>query len=867
MGTWTENFDASALDEWWQASYWTPPATDGTLTWAYISNLDTTMYLRRTAGLGARMMRSDKNISVEYKVKFAAWPEVQMSFISLGLDADESSLYWSADKISMLIYYITGQGWKIRIDNSYGTGFNDTVWKTPGNLSNSIYYWFKLEQNADRTFSLHIKEDGGSYALFGTTGGIWPFAELEYPGCWLRMVYDHGSTSAADVDMRFDQIVCTADQMFDDESWPKEVVCNFHQPGFDSCMGSDLVPTGIVEETFDVEPDWVTDWYKGGGAEWVTANGLITFTWPIDGGDNSGDLICDRKAGYIPKTFSHHSAAWRIFIDFAPGVSVEVGHSWNPSSVYNSKHAYMNISFLGDEDTGPTGGQVVCRAQSDTSGLSYEVVNPNLLHATWYWFRIYAELDVAYFQYKLGDTGAWITMATAPYDDDRPREVYPYLYVDIYGWEYAYRNNVLKVDKYVVDTFAHDSNNNTIAMSDEWQPGNFMARWGSGWENVFQWTSQGEEAHQTDPDVYDTLDYRYLDAPFLESPPNSLNIFNHYWTTGDEQKFSMAGAGNLFIHLNVYDIDEPVAPWFWGIEFKINGILCRIGGMSNASNLHRHGFRIDGVYYEHSDTTPNFDSTSKYTVQLTGTHMVVTAVDASSGSQIIFEDTNFLGGPAKYTADSFRLMFEGTFKQDWLYCRSIIIYNQFVSPPPRYGDLVLPFTYAADNRARITAESGFDQVYFFYKSGVTGGTSDDLDGLNPSNLEGTGQTLKTGSVCLIVTDTDDVDLYVAEEDPTAVESIPDVILPDLNPGNWAWKKSDAFHPAQLTKVDLSASAQAINRSSPAFFLTTFWNDAISDELDDVIIHLNPLGVSAGDGKTGELSIICVPTQLVKDNNL
>jgi len=74
----------------------------------------------------------------------------------------------------------------------------------------------------------------------------------------------------------------------------------------------------------------------------------------------------------------------------------------------------------------------------------------------------------------------------------------------------------------------------------------------------------------------------------------------------------------------------------------------------------------------------------------------------------------------------------------------------------------------------------------YWANGLIGGSDNDLDGIDPTNTDGTSTTLVAGDICDVVEE-DMVSIYIARESAGAVENSPDIIRPDYNPGNFWWE--------------------------------------------------------------------------------
>ena len=74
----------------------------------------------------------------------------------------------------------------------------------------------------------------------------------------------------------------------------------------------------------------------------------------------------------------------------------------------------------------------------------------------------------------------------------------------------------------------------------------------------------------------------------------------------------------------------------------------------------------------------------------------------------------------------------------------------------------------------------------YWGNSLIGGAAGALDSINPLNTDGSATLLAPGDICDIVEE-DMISFYVARESAGAVESSPDVIIPDTTPGNFWWE--------------------------------------------------------------------------------
>lgn len=74
----------------------------------------------------------------------------------------------------------------------------------------------------------------------------------------------------------------------------------------------------------------------------------------------------------------------------------------------------------------------------------------------------------------------------------------------------------------------------------------------------------------------------------------------------------------------------------------------------------------------------------------------------------------------------------------------------------------------------------------YWASDLIGGTSGCLDLINPLNTDGYGTLLVAGDICEVDQE-DMISKYIARSSSGAVEKMPDIIIPDVNPSDWWWE--------------------------------------------------------------------------------
>ena len=74
----------------------------------------------------------------------------------------------------------------------------------------------------------------------------------------------------------------------------------------------------------------------------------------------------------------------------------------------------------------------------------------------------------------------------------------------------------------------------------------------------------------------------------------------------------------------------------------------------------------------------------------------------------------------------------------------------------------------------------------YWAGAVAGGGSGAMDLIDPTDTDGSSTVLAAGDTCRVVED-DLISEYVARNSGGASESLPDVVIPDANAGNFWWE--------------------------------------------------------------------------------
>lgn len=76
----------------------------------------------------------------------------------------------------------------------------------------------------------------------------------------------------------------------------------------------------------------------------------------------------------------------------------------------------------------------------------------------------------------------------------------------------------------------------------------------------------------------------------------------------------------------------------------------------------------------------------------------------------------------------------------------------------------------------------------YWASAINGGGTGAMDGIDPTDTDGSATALAAGDACIVVDESTGVTaMYEAKSTASMTEKYPDVIIPDTNPSNWWWK--------------------------------------------------------------------------------
>jgi len=116
-------------------------------------------------------------------------------------------------------------------------------------------------------------------------------------------------------------------------------------------------------------------------------------------------------------------------------------------------------------------------------------------------------------------------------------------------------------------------------------------------------------------------------------------------------------------------------------------------------------------------------------------------------------------------------------------------------------------------------------IVTYMKTGRTGGTANDMDGID-------GNMLNDGDVCLVF-ESDGLRVYRNNASGGASEDDPLVIVPDANPGTNNWELKTAIGKPQQKFTEITISSGSITLTGPGNYHVDTEGDAATDDLESI----------------------------------
>ena len=123
-------------------------------------------------------------------------------------------------------------------------------------------------------------------------------------------------------------------------------------------------------------------------------------------------------------------------------------------------------------------------------------------------------------------------------------------------------------------------------------------------------------------------------------------------------------------------------------------------------------------------------------------------------------------------------------------------------------------------------------IVAYVKTGRTGGTATDLDGID-------GNSLNAGDIAFVV-ETNVIYFYWLDSTAAGAENDPYIIVPDANPGTKNWELKAAIDATQTTFKEITIAAGTATLVGPGNYHIDTAADASTDDLDTVS------GLAAGE---------------------
>lgn len=796
-----------------------------------------------------RKKRFRKNITVEYLIhyKYGSIYNFYGAGIMGGNTNSSNNMYPSYGRLNVYVDWdATNSYWFLRF--YYATGVADyplTSLNTSGSLSGTLH-WFKIVQETNNTWSFYHKFDGeASYVHCGTTTdtlgdlykkfedetGDWGYKD-EGAWFWAGVYYD-----VVSIQTWFEviQLNITADESEDEGTWPTKMTCEMWQPSIFMSSGYgtfvDDTPLRYVE-TFDrdMEND-ATGWacYDGSFlneqhvAQWGTQDTDRDLLFScMDAG--TGDRYA-RAQQTITVFGFYKNIDYRVKFYLAPQ---EYQNRWY-MYFYNGSSFNWGIWIDNPVNVFPAIRQeqswdVYCSDGTTRYFWSNALVYmPNGMY-WWIRFKQVTPTTVTFY-YRVDVPGSnWITIGTVQFDETvwaTGNQPFWYMYHDRNTTVYDRTDCLFRIDEIQIeaDRMQH--------LGDRW--GNVDCEVSASMLAACFHASSGYavyERYQRVPLSGATTSLFYLLSPEFAHPGETTDwsasstwnnplpetttySTNDYYLKLKDPYDPAASQGPLSFFYTITDnfyINVQVDDWEFnnnetnkhrgGLVFTIDGVGECFLGYAHSNTLGYDIFmaKVNGVEYPAGDLSPSYTSTSYMILRQQGTTLELIIKEAGYGSYM--EQILWTGYAGPYSIRSMKLTRQTDY--DLIILNDLFYFVETVTGGDTTGALEPTFPVMEFSCVSLstTPPDWGAFAYFFHKTSLTGGGVNDLDGLDPTNLEGTGQVLTTNSVCLVVdATTDEAHFMVAEEDASAIESIPNVIIPDNNAGNWAWKRANAFNSA------------------------------------------------------------------------
>ncbi|MEN8250667.1 MAG: hypothetical protein ABFS32_17165 [Bacteroidota bacterium] len=640
--------------------------------------------------------------------------------------------------------------------------------------------WCKLVQISEAgQVEVWYKEDGGSYELLrndwtvpyfvnpeGCVWGAFMLYSTSFPNHWV-MIWDMNTTADYIANLAMD-------------NWPTRMTMSARALQIDT--NSALAPY-VPEPTYDFEEDF-NDPYDPNNIYYKTANIAV---------ENSALNI------YHAEGSGDESEQWYIIDDEYFAREIEFIARFKIRSLSTDVHFYIYLydpdwnycyyfRFLGSA----THGQYDMRAYTHAVGVSQEVFNWvdfALFTEEWYEVKVKENADSTTSFYIRQEGFAWHLLGNIG-----PLSVSPLHYgmrprfiMDTYGTGRDEVPQNIEIDGFKVNSLFSTLGFNwfgAVEATAENLYGHFIAGWSM--YTAYDWS-----------DFSDTLNELDFSAPlpaYTVYPGSYLKLSDT--NPGDLKLF--ATIKNNFVFDTTFDfvMDPTEAQPYLAWRFYINDIEIWFGHHYDGVQ-DRAGVCINGTWYYHSDITWNYTSSNRFIFSLSGNELTVTIQQSTAAAETVYSDSDFLGSPAEYITRDFTYIRSEGVEFEYTRINSLYLLAEETLPTDLEGWLTNSFEeIITEFIVFLSPPDISDPGFFFHRTDLVGGTEGALDSIDPTNLDGTGQVLTDSSACLVITATNDIYLFKASSAPGQVESIPDIIIPDNNPGDWYWERihSPQFRP-------------------------------------------------------------------------